>query len=552
MTSSYNKDVLKFYLILLYVIFATYLAWLANYKSFIGIDDANIYMVYMRNLADGYGFVYNIGGERVEGFTSLLWTLIGAASFYITKRPEILLLIINIFLVSYALWRLICFIDKYFHDKRLVTPYSLFILGTLILTPGYFEWTVLSLLETGLWSSILILLTLNLMDINHDESRLHHIKFYILLILLVMTRPEAILWGGLFIVARFFIFMSEEKSIKRSLQLIFPALLVFVTSIVGLILWREFYFGFPFPNTYYAKVSSDISGNIISGIIYDLKSFGNDPLSLLTLLIVIGNLYKLKNINNITERYKFIFLSGIVILTFAIPLYTGGDHFGLSRFLQPTRPLILLTLLLFLKLLKFKMNYFVSLLFIIVFSFGNRHPVYVNLVHPSPISGEWKIAKIGRELGDRFNLFFAKNSRYPSLGVIAAGGTAFSCKGITIDLLGLNNVDMAHASKIKNKGVLKNHASFNKEVFYRQKPDIIWFSGSFIPNNKDMNIKAQLNAFQANILQHINKDNRFKDTYSRVVIRNKYLDFSLIIFASNSFLNTLNKNIYSYRYIDLK
>ena len=36
-----------------------------------GIDDANIYFVYARNLANGHGFVYNIGGERVEGFTSL-------------------------------------------------------------------------------------------------------------------------------------------------------------------------------------------------------------------------------------------------------------------------------------------------------------------------------------------------------------------------------------------------------------------------------------------------------------------------------------------------
>ena len=46
----------------------TYLNWYMNGQSLIGVDDANIYMVYMRNLAEGHGLVFNVGGERVEGF----------------------------------------------------------------------------------------------------------------------------------------------------------------------------------------------------------------------------------------------------------------------------------------------------------------------------------------------------------------------------------------------------------------------------------------------------------------------------------------------------
>src|SRR5574341_2402626 len=68
-----------------------------------GIDDANIYFVYARNLANGHGFVYNIGGERVEGFTSLLWTVISAAVFKLSMYPELSLLIINILLMSLAI-----------------------------------------------------------------------------------------------------------------------------------------------------------------------------------------------------------------------------------------------------------------------------------------------------------------------------------------------------------------------------------------------------------------------------------------------------------------
>src|ERR1700712_255144 len=73
-----------------------------NGNCMIGIDDANIYFIYMKNFANGYGFEYNRGGEHVEGFTSLLWTLTGAVFFRFTSQPEIILLIINILIVSYS------------------------------------------------------------------------------------------------------------------------------------------------------------------------------------------------------------------------------------------------------------------------------------------------------------------------------------------------------------------------------------------------------------------------------------------------------------------
>lgn len=68
---------------------ATYYALHELNYPLIGTDDANIYFVYARNLANGYGFVYNIGGERVEGFTSLLWTVIAALAYKFTDVPEL-------------------------------------------------------------------------------------------------------------------------------------------------------------------------------------------------------------------------------------------------------------------------------------------------------------------------------------------------------------------------------------------------------------------------------------------------------------------------------
>ena len=50
-------------------------------------DDAFISFEYARNLAEGNGLVFN-DGERVEGFSNLLWTLLLAAVHRVGGRHE--------------------------------------------------------------------------------------------------------------------------------------------------------------------------------------------------------------------------------------------------------------------------------------------------------------------------------------------------------------------------------------------------------------------------------------------------------------------------------
>src|SRR4051812_30098964 len=45
-------------------------------QTYFSLFDASmVSMTYARNLADGHGPVWNAGGEHVEGYTNLLWTL---------------------------------------------------------------------------------------------------------------------------------------------------------------------------------------------------------------------------------------------------------------------------------------------------------------------------------------------------------------------------------------------------------------------------------------------------------------------------------------------
>lgn len=63
-----------------------YLVHILSYSFVVGgvryfslFDDMMISMRYARNLTNGYGFVWNAGGERVEGISNFLWTLYMAA-----------------------------------------------------------------------------------------------------------------------------------------------------------------------------------------------------------------------------------------------------------------------------------------------------------------------------------------------------------------------------------------------------------------------------------------------------------------------------------------
>ena len=58
---------------LLVLVLTVYLAHALYYRGL--IDDAFISFRYAANLVDGHGLVFN-HGERVEGYTNLLWVLI--------------------------------------------------------------------------------------------------------------------------------------------------------------------------------------------------------------------------------------------------------------------------------------------------------------------------------------------------------------------------------------------------------------------------------------------------------------------------------------------
>ena len=129
----------------------------------IGVDDANILFVYSKHFAAGVGLVYNIGEERVEGFSSMLWMLLTSIGYLITEQPTKLFFALNVLLVGTAIGFTWQYIDTSLLNTsdsgatkkpRLTSAGALLWLAWIASNPSFFIWTVTSLMETGLWTDL--------------------------------------------------------------------------------------------------------------------------------------------------------------------------------------------------------------------------------------------------------------------------------------------------------------------------------------------------------------------------------------------------------------
>jgi len=456
-----------------------------------GIDDANIYFVYARNLANGHGFVYNVGGERVEGFTSLLWTLLSALAFKWSAHPELVLLMTNIVMLSLGIAIALTYLQDEFLSKeqsqqsRLI--YMIVFLILLFTSPRYIVWNTITLMENGLWSTVLLVTTIFVIK-DHPSRRGTNFGFMPLSILLILTRPESILWVAIFMGILFIREVSANQSIIIALRNLAPAIVVTTVSVVLLTLFRLQYFGYLFPNTYYAKVSPSFAYNLQQGIIYLSKYLISDPIVLLSVIAaVLSGSYTVTRIfsKQIPNDGSF-FLPLITVTGLLEPLITGGDHFGSFRIYQNIYPIEILCLFYFVNRilpkyikqsefsktpqLSSRVFRLVSPLMVVLLFFPTQLYLWNSI--NSEIKIDFNAADYGRKNGAFIQELFSPLPKLPSLGVVTSGGIKYSYNGEIVDLMGLNNTLMAH-NHGDRKGI-KNHAAFDIPTFYQLQPDIVW------------------------------------------------------------------------------
>ncbi len=476
-----------------------------------GIDDANIFFVYARHVSAGDGFVFNPGGERVEGFTSLLWVLIAGAATAIGGSPETPLLVLNVLLVSATV--LLCL-------RGLSTLRAAVFLILLLSDPSFMVWHTSALMETALWSALLT--TLAMAGAQPLPFRCESRALAIVSALLVLTRPEALVWVPALLALLFFA-RSDAATTARGLRRVGSAVVAFIGTAAALTIFRLLYFGFPLPNTFYAKVSPSLVYRLSEGIRY-LTSYINSSVVVLSCAVAVGA----SAVHLVKVRFadaRTLALTGAAACGLVVPVLTGGDHFGGFRCYQPIFPLLLLTLLNFfghvvpayLPAVRFTPAWRRAALGSVAVAVGTV--VVLQLVtwlslDPSAILGrEFDIAAAGRRVGRRANVVFG-NGRHPGIATITVGGLKYAYKGNVIDLMGLNDTRVAHNGG--DRIGFRSHAAFEVRTFFELKPDVII---PLVQHSDSLSAAGRTDLFTRTVLKGLLDEPRFRDGYRLAEVR---------------------------------
>ncbi|HMI59927.1 MAG TPA: hypothetical protein VK518_03435, partial [Puia sp.] len=159
----------------------------------------------------------------------------------------------------------------------------------------------------------------------------------------------------------------------------------------------------------------------------------------------------------------------------------------------------------------------------------------------SQVDMEFSLAAKGKATALALNQCSTQTGK-PSAAVIAVGGFALFYEGKTVDLMGLNDVRMGH-SKGDRKGI-RDHAAFNKEVFYEEQPDLLL--PMIVTDHEAAN---RLNtgfldptSFENRAMKNIFAEPRFQNEYVGAMVNNKKDNSNLFFFCNVNYLPALQKD----------
>ena len=209
-------------------------------------DDAMVSMRYAKNLAHGYGLVWNPGGERVEGYTNLLWVLYMSLFHLLPVAPSKISLFIQISGAVFLLANLF-FVRKI---ADLVSNGSVFVsVGAAFLTAFYLPLNNWSLqgMEVGVLTLIVSASIWKALRCMQQPS--FSIWLYILLGVGTLIRIDMAI---LFLAILAFLIYADPKNRRSNLVW---GTLVLTFFILLQTLFRLWYYGDILPNTYYLKMT---------------------------------------------------------------------------------------------------------------------------------------------------------------------------------------------------------------------------------------------------------------------------------------------------------
>jgi len=307
-------------------------------------DDAYISFVYSRNLAEHGELSFNLG-HPVEGYTNFLWTVILGLLMILGIAPELSSRVLGTACALATLYVVFRVMERALGRK---TPWAAVPPLLLAASSGFACWTSGGL-ETQLFTLLCVVALDGLVATEEDPRALR--RAGIALALAAMTRPEGLLVAAVLGVVRLVCNVLARRTndaVSGRGVLALPARLVGRTELVAAawflgiwapwFAWRWWYYGYPFPNTYYVKASGPWANPAMAhemwqhGAYYLWVWLKQTHLVYVLPIALVG----LGAVRPRTPRFVLALacaLLAAVYLPYAASV--GGDFMGLHRFIMP-------------------------------------------------------------------------------------------------------------------------------------------------------------------------------------------------------------------------
>ncbi|MBV8760688.1 MAG: hypothetical protein JO257_25570 [Deltaproteobacteria bacterium] len=282
-------------------------------------DDAYISFVFSRNLAEHGQLTFNLG-QPVEGYTNFLWTVVLGALMVVGISPEISSRVLGTACALATLYVVFRTMERALERRTVWACVPALLLAC---SSGFACWT-----SGGLETQLFTLLVVVAIDgVVAGDLR----RTAIALALAAMTRPEGLIVAAVLGAVH----LVVQRRIVRS-DLVAAAWFLGIWA--PWFAWRWWYYGWPFPNTYYVKASGPWANPAMAhemwkhGGYYIWVWLKQTKLVYALPLALVG----LGWVKPKTPRFTLALACGglaAVYLVYAASV--GGDFMGLHRFIMP-------------------------------------------------------------------------------------------------------------------------------------------------------------------------------------------------------------------------
>lgn len=487
-----NRPVIYFLLTALSFV----LIYLCNQVNFVQ-DDSYISFRFVKNFVQGNGLVFN-PGERVEGYTNLLWVLILSIFYAMKMNIESISQYLSMgfgILVLFQTYKISSLVEiketaKKGKASQAPTAYLFnFIPVILMVLTGAYNFWAISGMETCMFMAyVLAGIFYYIKNKNSDKP---DYLFALFIFLASLTRPEGLYFFGLIMIHKVIISIKDNKAgflkdIFSKKNLITYGVYLIPTGLF--ILWRLSYYGYPFPNTYYAKTGFS-SAYFEAGWTYFKNFFEAYMLYGIVFALPLFLLRKKENFFEISLMYLITIAYSVYIIL------VGGDVLKQFRFFLPILPLIYILFAKFLEDIAYQiksksssgsLNFGLSLALGVSILIGIVNYNSQKEAIKKDVETENGLVEKMKMAGAWFNKKQTQLGRPLVLAATTIGAVSYFSDVIVIDMLGLTDETIAHkplqVPEVSALPLNWKERKYNAEYVLSRKPDYMYFSTGIKPS----------------------------------------------------------------------